>query len=471
MMQWMEVRAPIRGGCAGGARVATAMIVFWLGQASAQIPGQPAAELSKPGSRTCVNDCHREIVGSTFMHGPAQTDCGTCHVAGGDPKDHKFFFVVPKDQLCLRCHALPREGSMHAPVANGMCLDCHDPHGSEHRRLLVADPKRDLCIRCHSQDIARKEFVHGPVAVGACIVCHKPHSSPHPSLLVSDSRELCLTCHAEIQAKGEPGLHMHAALEQGCSRCHDPHASDHRFQLRDTAPNLCLSCHSTWLDQTTNGAMVVHGAITSEGGCTTCHESHSSRLPGLQRGGQPGTCLVCHDKAIKTADGVSLTNMAALLKENSNRHGPIREGACTACHDPHAGEHFRLLSEEYPPEFYAPFQIDTFKLCFKCHITDLVLKPSGQGLTQFRDGDRNLHWLHVNQEKGRTCRACHEVHASKRPAHIREAVPFGSSGWLLELNFEQTSEGGRCSPGCHTPKSYVRGSADRPPSSPSGASR
>jgi predicted CXXCH cytochrome family protein len=148
--------------------------------------------------------------------------------------------------------------------------------------------------------------------------------------------------------------------------------------------------------------------------------------------------------------------MALLLKNNPDWHGPIRQGACSACHNPHAGKNFRLLAENYPPQFYAPFNVDTFKLCFKCHIPDLVLKPSGQGLTQFRNGDKNLHWLHVNQEKGRTCRACHEVHASRRPAHIREAVPFGSSGWLLDLNFKQSTDGGSCSPGCHTLRSYGR---------------
>ena len=33
-----------------------------------------------------------------------------------------------------------------------------------------------------------------------------------------------------------------------------------------------------------------------------------------------------------------------------DRHGPIREGACTACHDPHAGKNFRMLTENYPPD-------------------------------------------------------------------------------------------------------------------------
>jgi predicted CXXCH cytochrome family protein len=155
--------------------------------------------------------------------------------------------------------------------------------------------------------------------------------------------------------------------------------------------------------------------------------------------------------------------MAALLAENPDHHGPIRDGNCTACHESHAGDKFRLLKESYPAEFYAPFDLDTFKLCFRCHISDLVLSKSGSGLTQFRDGDRNLHFLHVNRAKGRTCRSCHEVHASKRPAHIREAVPFGTGEWMLPINFQKTPDGGSCMPGCHEARTYTRTRAEAGP--------
>jgi predicted CXXCH cytochrome family protein len=161
--------------------------------------------------------------------------------------------------------------------------------------------------------------------------------------------------------------------------------------------------------------------------------------------------------------------VSALLKDNPHQHGPIREGGCTACHQPHAGEHFRLLAADYPPEFYAPFNIDRYALCFKCHMPELVLKEEGKGVTRFRNGDVNLHWLHVNREKGRTCRACHEVHASRNPFHMRDAVPFGTKGWLLEVGFKQTARGGTCEPGCHAPKDYDHGGAERPQQRPPGS--
>ena len=83
-------------------------------------------------------------------------------------------------------------------------------------------------------------------------------------------------------------------------------------------------------------------------------------------------------------------------------------------------------------------------------------------VTDFRDGSRNLHFVHVNKtRKGRTCRACHETHASRRPNHIRESVPFGN--WQLPVNYEKTDDGGSCAPGCHRPETYSRtaGNASR----------
>ena len=71
-----------------------------------------------------------------------------------------------------------------------------------------------------------------------------------------------------------------------------------------------------------------------------------------------------------------LADMASLLAENPDHHGPIREGACTSCHHPHGGQRYGMLFQEYPREFYAPYRPERFQLCFSCHIADLVLPKS-----------------------------------------------------------------------------------------------
>ncbi len=413
----------------------------------------------KPSDKTdyCVSsDCHAAIIDRKVMHAPAeQHDCGECH-SYASPENHLFALTKPRRELCSSCHTLMHDRMVHTPVAEGNCVGCHDPHGSEHPMMLVADLGRELCSTCHEPSLFDKEYIHGPVAIGACIVCHEAHSSGYPGIVTDAPQRLCLGCHSEFKPGDLVARRLHKPFEEGgCVSCHDPHASDIHRQLRTRLPNLCLDCHEGLKDRL-DTASIVHGPAKGQGGCVSCHSPHFSSLPRLQKAVQPDLCLRCHDKQIKAEDGRLITNMADLLRDNPDHHGPILQGACTACHEPHASDHYRLLFSEYPAEFYAPFDIERYELCFSCHMSDLVLDESGTGLTGFREGDHNLHWLHVNTEKGRTCRACHEVHGSKRPFHVRESVPYGERGWLLEINFEKTSSGGMCSPACHRTRGYSR---------------
>jgi len=406
---------------------------------------------------SCITSgCHAGVVNRRVMHAPAVgSGCLECH-AYSDPEEHRFVLSKPSNQLCVQCHEPPHlDRVVHKPVADGDCLSCHDPHGSDHNTMLRKDPAKGLCLDCHQDNYLEHEFVHGPVAVEACVVCHDSHSSSFPALLKDRSDRLCLDCHEELKPTAMEERNLHKPMEDGCVSCHNPHASDAKYQLNETVPNLCIDCHG-WFKEMFESALTIHGPTQAEGGCTDCHNPHFSVLPRLQKQTQPGICLSCHNKEIQTPDGRTIIDMEAFLKENTNHHGPIREGSCTMCHHPHASEHESLLAESYPSAFYAPFGLKLYQLCFTCHQTDLVLDERGTGLTQFRQGDQNLHWLHVNQEKGRTCRACHEVHASNRPAHVRESVPFGASGWMLDINFEERTNGGFCAPACHKPRVYSR---------------
>ena len=138
----------------------------------------------------------------------------------------------------------------------------------------------------------------------------------------------------------------------------------------------------------------------------------------------------------------TLTNMKQLLAENPHQHGPVADKDCSACHNPHGGDNFRLLTKVYPAEFYSPYDPKLYALCFDCHEESMVKDPKTTTLTKFRNGDQNLHYVHVNKdERGRTCRACHEVHASKQAHQIRDAVPYGHTGYMLKVNFTQTPNG------------------------------
>jgi predicted CXXCH cytochrome family protein len=421
---------------------------------------------TKPTTATesCVNSgCHAAVISFKVMHGPvAQNKCLDCHKYE-DVSQHRFKAFVAPDKGCTLCHEMKNKVVLHAPLRDGQCMSCHAPHGSEYAKLLVADPKKGLCQICHKrEDYAKKTLVHDPVRKGDCDACHESHSSAQPWLLKQSPLSLCTSCHKQTVPLPGEALSVHQPARDNCITCHDPHASNFKNQLKQAAPELCLSCHKN-LKESLAMSPVIHGAMTQDGSCSNCHVSHFSKLAKLQKQRQPQQCLNCHDRALRTADGRVLTDMASLLRENPEHHGPIRLGACTACHQPHAGNLPQLLSAPYPPEFYAPFGVELYKLCFTCHTPDLALQPKN-GPTGFADGEKSLHWLHVNQQKGRTCRACHEVHASQQPFHIRESVPFGPSGWPMAIRFRQTPTGGTCTPGCHVERSYNHG--DRPHSIP-----
>jgi len=128
-------------------------------------------------------------------------------------------------------------------------------------------------------------------------------------------------------------------------------------------------------------------------------------------------------------------------------------------------ERVGVARDLYPETFYAPFKLDDYALCFTCHDKQLVLQPKTTGLTRSRNGDDNLHFVHVNRpDKGRSCRACHATHASTHEAHVRDSVPYGK--WELPINFTPTATGGSCAPGCHKEAPYDREKAIQRPTLP-----
>jgi predicted CXXCH cytochrome family protein len=408
-------------------------------------------------NKTCLDfDCHANMQSKAVVHGPVNAGkCNPCHIQV-KPDIHQFQLSYKIEELCQTCHVLETKNHIHQPVTDGNCVGCHDPHQSDFQFVLQADPSQDLCLICHADDgFMKRRNMHGPVAMGACILCHEPHSSWKPKLLIAVGNELCMNCHEEKIRMDRQARHFHPPLDGDCVLCHDPHSSDSsKYLLADEPRKLCVTCHKeieTHIEQSS----VIHSPIDEGQQCETCHTGHSSVLPKLLKKSSLDTCLSCHDREITLEDGRKLENMVLLLKENPNHHGPIREADCTACHDPHASSYFNLLRQAYPKLFYAPFNIDNYKLCFKCHRSELVTSKNGLGVTQFRNGEINLHYVHVNREtRGRTCRACHAVHASKNYAHISETIPYGQ--WQYKLDFELKANGGRCESACHKAREYDR---------------
>lgn len=391
---------------------------------------------------SCVSaQCHATILHGKNVH-PATESCESCHesIETSHPQKGKktFKLTAALPELCSTCHdAFGQKKDVHPPVKDGECTTCHDPHSSDEPKLLV-QPVKDLCTSCHG-DKQDFKFVHGPASAGDCTACHTPHESDIKPLLVKETTELCETCHEEIAVTLKK-KDVHPAIDSGCTTCHNPHGGDFKKLLVSEGKELCFQCHSE-IGENIGKAAIVHPPIETEQACASCHSPHASDHPKLliKEGSQ--LCLACH----KTLINKTMTVL----------HGPIKDGTCTACHDPHSSGHPNLLIKQFPQEEYVSYKPGEYELCFSCHNADLVAFPDTSFATQFRDGERNLHYLHVNKtEKGRSCRMCHNVHGSSNSKLIADSVPFGK--WNLRLNFESTETGGTCTPGCHKKQAYDR---------------
>lgn len=296
---------------------------------------------------------------------------------------------------------------------------------------------------------------HSPFADDACDFCHKGNAK-NPGPLLKAVNLLCFDCHSEMEEVMTKRTVKHEAASKECTNCHNPHNSRNKGLLLREQVSLCTSCH-TGIKTLLATATVKHGAM-EDSKCTACHNPHASAVEKLLVQLPFDICVRCHSEAgRKDPAGATLTNFKSLLEANPVWHAPVAGKDCSACHTPHGGRNFRLLVEPYPAKFYAPYEPDNYALCFTCHSSSMVDVVQTTTATGFRDGARNLHYLHVNKvDQGRTCRACHEVHASKQPFQIRDSVPFGKKGWSIKLNYKRTTNGGSCDKTCHALKDYDR---------------
>jgi len=357
------------------------------------------------------------------------------------------------------CHdAFGKQKVVHSPVQQKSCDACHELTDEKKHKFKLTAEMPDVCTECHDDVTQDLKFQHGPLASGACTACHDPHASAHEKLLVSADNKLCLDCHEELGERLSESKLKHQPATESCRGCHRGHGGNNKMFLKTKVPELCTDCHDDIADLMED-AEVKHGAMTETNSCSLCHDPHASDKEHLLRRESMALCMSCHEKPVKTKDGkkVELAGLGDLLKNNPVRHGPIQQNDCLGCHGAvHGGDTRRLLSAAYPKEFYVPFKLEAYALCFKCHDSALVEEAESEE-TSFRNGEQNLHYLHVNKKtKGRRCSDCHDVHASKEPALIEESVPFGKGHWRLPIRFKQTKTGGSCAPGCHKPYRYDR---------------
>ncbi|MBI5710055.1 MAG: hypothetical protein HZC42_07095 [Candidatus Eisenbacteria bacterium] len=182
----------------------------------------PRSAAPAPAPACADKACHGPLLRQKHVHPPAAEEggCESCHTAtgeahpGGKPG---FGLAAEGPALCGACHeevARAAAAKTPHPPATEDCLACHDPHGSDERRMLKAR-MNDLCFQCHDAEGFKLHVVRGvdlgsshPLAGGSdparkgeaftCASCHDAHGSDAPALWRYEAQsafDLCGHCH------------------------------------------------------------------------------------------------------------------------------------------------------------------------------------------------------------------------------------------------------------------------------------
>jgi len=305
--------------------------------------------------------------------------------------------------------------------------------------------KGESCVsaKCHAKR-GKAPYVHTPIAQGSCKYCHDVTASEARFHLIKSGSDLCLGCHEDQKAFYIQEVIHSPVKNEDCISCHNPHQSHYKFQLESgpSSARLCFTCHD---EEDKMEYKYLHGPVESED-CLACHNPHASNYKNLVHEGPQEfhLCASCHEEIPKKIENAAF------------KHGVINEGLCSPCHEFHGSNLTKNWTRRFPDKFYNPYDPKLYGLCFECHEVAQAFYDKFNTFTNFRNGNRNLHHLHVTRKKGRICISCHDVHAANQERLIRSSTPFGTGTFSIRIEFIKTPTGGTCTMSCHVSKGYDR---------------
>jgi DmsE family decaheme c-type cytochrome len=220
--------------------------------------------------------------------------CATCH---GDPSEHLKSYSNPmphrfskmaateKNDVCQSCHQgrerMHWSGSTHERN-DVSCSSCHKLH-TAHDRVRDKLTQPEVCFACHK--VQRAEInrpSRHPIREGlvSCSDCHNPHGSVGRAMVLRDSvNDTCYSCHME---KRGPFVRTHQPVQEDCANCHNPHGTTAPNLLKMRQPMLCQQCHEPTSHRGNVASLTgtSTGANTLGRGCLNCHTNiHGSNNP------------------------------------------------------------------------------------------------------------------------------------------------------------------------------------------------
>ncbi len=196
----------------------------------------PAKLDAKASAKTCLA-CHNQAHVRGWMgsvHERNDVSCLSCHAIHNEHGRNAGLLKRPdQSDVCFTCHKMQRTRTMmssHMPLRESklQCTDCHNPHGTSTRALLVDASVNDNCVRCHDEKRGPNLFEHPPVREN-CLNCHDPHGSLHDNLLVAAAPRLCQSCHIGYLHPTIPQTaQSRFVFNRACINCHPAiHGSNH----------------------------------------------------------------------------------------------------------------------------------------------------------------------------------------------------------------------------------------------------
>lgn len=211
----------------------------------------------------------------------------------------------------------------------------------------------------------KKSPFHADKDEQICKTCHDMNEKFPQNGEIPDNPEdsTCFQCHKGLLAQGKG----HApAINWMCNVCHNGKNGEYDEagggKSRYSAPNpimdVCFNCHKN-IKEIWFAKKSEHGPVR-DGRCNRCHNPHSSPELFFMRKPIWELCTTCHSEKATGAHVISsfVRDKAHPMKGKPDPARPGRELVCSGCHDPHGSEGIFLLRSKGKT---------AFSVCVRCH--------------------------------------------------------------------------------------------------------
>jgi DmsE family decaheme c-type cytochrome len=196
---------------------------------------------------TCLK-CHEKANQASYlssMHARRNVACTECHSIHAFNSVRAQLKTKLDSDTCYGCHKSERakaQRTSHHPVREGKmgCTSCHNPHEGSKPKMLKADSVNEQCYQCHAEKRGPFLFEHAPVRED-CVSCHEPHGSNHKRLLAQKLPNLCWNCH--LTGSGHFGSGDNYSTEQGARIAPPGAPSGYPTANSRFVEKSCKNCH------------------------------------------------------------------------------------------------------------------------------------------------------------------------------------------------------------------------------------